>query len=418
MGCTPTTHKISKKQEDAPSIYNVEPEILSSPIAQKYHFIKLLGQGGMGKTYLCKAPDGEYFALQRIMKARIGTEITQELVSNFYKLQTINNPYIIKFYELYEEPTSIYIVMEYCSGEEVFDKILSSSMFTEIESASIVSMMLHALQYLHSAGIVHCDVKPQNVMFANKTDQTVKLIDFNLCKFSIEGVNYTPRGTPEYLAPEIIEGRFSSASDIWSIGVIIYIFLSGEFPFRGESTNLLYKQIKEGHLNMTDGLWKCITEEAKDLIRKCICVDPAKRITAAHALTHPWFERAKKMQGVMINEVRQNFASMHLLHKLHKAMKSLISRKDWIEVLPRLREMFVNENGSEKISLKVRDLKDALKEVNLHATMDELQSVLNKFNKGDSDQIHLYHLFSPKQMKKHRQHSCNDLNLSKFSATS
>jgi hypothetical protein len=81
--------------------------------------------------------------------------------------------------------------------------------------------------------------------------------------------------------------------------------------------------------------------------------------------------------------------------------------------------MFVNENGSEKISLKVRDLKDALKEVNLHATMDELQSVLNKFNKGDSDEIHLYHLFSPKQMKKqHRQHSCNDLSMSKYSATS
>ncbi len=417
MGCTPTSHRnTNRHQGEESTACNIEADVLNSNIAHKYKFIKLLGQGGMGKTYLCQTADHELYAIQRILKSRIGQEITKELISNFYKLQSINNAYIIKFYELYEEPNSIYIVMEYCSGGEVFDKILSSSKFTEIESANIVSMLLKALQYLHTLGIVHCDVKPQNVMFAsNSLDSIVKLIDFNLCKFKSEGEDLSPNGTPEYLAPEIIEGHFSTASDMWSIGVIIYIFLSGEFPFCAETTGALYKQIKEARPNLTCGLWKCISEDAKDLIRRCLCIDAKKRITAEQAIGHPWFNSTKKMQGAMLNEVKKNFESMHLLHKLHKAMRNLITHQDWVEVLPKLREMFCTEDGNEKISLRVRDLKDALREVNLHATMDELQTVLKRFNTSDSDQLHLYHLFSAKHSRKQKLHSCDDISVSQIS---
>lgn len=197
----------------------------------------MLGAGNFGKVFLAQSTaDSEFkVAIKTIQKKRLLDKI-EVLKDEINILSSLDHPNIVKYYETYESPNYLYLVMEYCHGGELFKKLTENGEdFTEQKAARIMKSLFLAVNHLHSKGIAHRDLKPENVMYGS--DERVKIIDFGLSKLTVQnngGLNgnlKTLVGTPYYVAPEVLEGDYSKECDCWSLGVIMYIILSGYLPF-------------------------------------------------------------------------------------------------------------------------------------------------------------------------------------------
>jgi calcium-dependent protein kinase len=184
--------------------------------------------------------------------------------------------------------------MEKCNGGELFDKISHNirkkEMFKEKEAAYILFQIISALYYLHSNGISHRDLKPENLLYYNKGNDIknpIKLIDFDLSNFFNQKMK-TKVGTSYYVSPEVLKGEYNEKCDIWSAGVILYILLSGQPPFNGSNDRKIYKKIMNLDYNFNKDIWKNISSDAIDLIKKCICFEN-ERLSAKDVLSHKWF---------------------------------------------------------------------------------------------------------------------------------
>ena len=165
--------------------------------------------------------------------------------------------------------------------------------FDETKASIITRQLLEALCYCHEQNIVHRDLKPDNVMIDTDNDDAIKLIDFGLAHH-ISQCNSTSDkifGTPEYLAPEVIKGYYNEKSDMWSIGVMLFVMLSGRPPFGGDedcSDKEVLEKVQRGEYELLEEDWEDISEEAKDLVVKLLELKPDDRISASEAIKHPW----------------------------------------------------------------------------------------------------------------------------------
>lgn len=213
-------------------------------------------------------------------------------------LQTLDHPNIVKYYETFESDHYMYLVMEYCSGQELFEKISAKKdeVFTEREATLIMEKLLRAINHCHANNVAHRDLKPENILYASKDDDAeLKIIDFGLSKQTKRHSGSsmaTIVGTPYYVAPEVLHGKYGFDCDQWSLGVILYILLSGYLPFSGDNAAEVFEKISEGRFDFHHREWKKVSEEAKDLIKRLLTVDPKKRIKPGEALKHPWFKTA------------------------------------------------------------------------------------------------------------------------------
>jgi len=184
--------------------------------------------------------------------------------------------------------------MEYCKGGELFDRIVAAQRFTERHAADIMSQMLSAVKHLHEKGIVHRDLKPENFLMDDTTENAeVKLIDFGLSKrFSqqdeIEKM-HTVVGTPYYVPPEVLKGNYDINCDVWSLGVILFVFLCGYPPFEGDNNKEIFRNVMKSPLTFDPSDWNSVSTKAKDLVTKMLNKDPEQRISAQDCLNHPWF---------------------------------------------------------------------------------------------------------------------------------
>jgi calcium-dependent protein kinase len=163
-------------------------------------------------------------------------------------LQSLDHPNIIKLYEVCHDKKNIYLIMEECSGGSLLDRLINSKekKLTEKKVCEIMKLIFESINHIHSQGICHRDLKPENILFSKKDDDfSLKLIDFGLGKNLKESkIMNDFVGSPYYIAPEILRGEFDFKCDIWSAGVIMYILLSGQFPFNGKKRDEIYSEIK------------------------------------------------------------------------------------------------------------------------------------------------------------------------------
>ena len=152
-------------------------------------------------------------------------------------------------------------------------------MYKEKEAAYILYQIISSLHYLHSNGISHRDLNPENILYYNKGNNIknpIKLIDFDLSIFFNQNKNEKMKkkvGTSYYVSPEVLNGEYNEKCDIWSAGVILYILLSGQPPFNGSNDKKIYKKIMKLDYNFNKDIWKNISLDAIDLIKKCICME-------------------------------------------------------------------------------------------------------------------------------------------------
>ncbi|KAM4617007.1 serine/threonine-protein kinase Chk2 isoform 2-T2 [Polymixia lowei] len=212
-------------------------------------------------------------------------------------LRRIDHPCLIRTEDFFQTEDSYYIVLELMEGGELFNRVRSRQRLEESVAKLYFYQMLRAVEYLHSNGIIHRDLKPENVLLASQDDIClIKVTDFNQSKILEEAsLMRTLCGTPSYLAPEVfthaVTTGYDRSVDAWSLGVLLFVCLCGYAPFHENSGRVsVREQIIQGEFTMVPSKWKNVSDQAKDMVKKLLIVDPSKRLTIEEALQHPWLQ--------------------------------------------------------------------------------------------------------------------------------
>eukprot|EP00188_Purpureofilum_apyrenoidigerum_P000920 Plantae.Rhodophyta-Purpureofilum_apyrenoidigerum.ctg14664.p1 GENE.Plantae.Rhodophyta-Purpureofilum_apyrenoidigerum.ctg14664~~Plantae.Rhodophyta-Purpureofilum_apyrenoidigerum.ctg14664.p1 ORF type:complete len:398 (+),score=79.00 Plantae.Rhodophyta-Purpureofilum_apyrenoidigerum.ctg14664:370-1563(+) len=209
-------------------------------------------------------------------------------------LRNVDHPHIIKTYDIFDLGNKYYFVLEYLPGGELFDIIAEEKHFSETNASEVMSSILKGVMYLHENNIVHRDIKPENILCKSRDwPLEVKLTDFGLSNIIMGNAqNNTLQsyvGTQYYLAPEVHRhAHYGPSVDIWSCGVILFIMLSGKFPFYGRDDVEFFARLSRG-VTFPEREWNGISEEARAVVKHMLEMDPERRPTAKQLLEHPWF---------------------------------------------------------------------------------------------------------------------------------
>jgi calcium-dependent protein kinase len=255
--------------------------------------------------------------------------------------------------EVYEDRDNVHIVMEYCSGGELFDRIIAKGTFSEAEAAKFFRQMVEMVAHCHNLGVMHRDIKPENFLLNSQTDDTdLVACDFGLGTFFRPGDEFNVLvGSPYYVAPEVLRRRYSSEADIWSLGVVLYILLCGLPPFWGSSDKEIFMSILKGNLDFSSAPWPSISDEAKNLVRSLLTLDPSKRPTIGEMLSHPWLKECgvapdSPLDSVVVDRMKQ-FAAQTRLRKAAILIAAKYLGADEIQGLKELFKAFdVDGDGS------------------------------------------------------------------------
>ncbi|XP_017292058.1 serine/threonine-protein kinase Chk2 isoform X2 [Kryptolebias marmoratus] len=279
---------------------------LPEGLRDKYVLTRQIGTGVCGEVRLAfERSTCRKVAVKIINKKNFQSEgtATRNAETEIKILQKVDHPCLIKTDDFYQTEDSYYIVLELMEGGELFQRIKSQQQLNEDVAKLYFYQMLCAVQYLHSNGIVHRDLKPENILLAsNEDDCLIKVTDFNQSRILEEvALMRTLCGTPSYLAPEVFTNAsttgYGLATDAWSLGVLLFVCLSGYAPFHESfSERSVTEQIIRGEFTMVPSKWRQISNQAKDVVRKLLVVDPTKRMTIDEALQHPWLQDQEMLE--------------------------------------------------------------------------------------------------------------------------
>ena len=272
-----------------------EVEIDTSLIKQigNYKLGEEIGSGAFGKVILgLHMITGEKVAIKILDKFILSqTPEDYELVKQELSiLKIVKHKYIVQLYEILETPQHIFIIMEYCEGQDIMDYILTRNRLSESESLKYFQQLINALYYLHNQNITHRDIKIDNLLLDRNLD--LKLIDFGLStRYRDDRLLNQPCGTVVYAAPEVLDCKeyHGMLADVWSSGIVLFGMLSGFLPFGDPDDEVNKKLVLKGKIEMP----KFFSEEAKDLLKHMLDLNPLTRYTLEDIMAHPWFNKNK-----------------------------------------------------------------------------------------------------------------------------
>jgi len=266
-----------------------------SDISDDYDiFPTILGIGSYGYVREClHRGTGELYAVKSIAKAKVTRR--DHIRREIRLLRSVSHPGIAKMVDCYEDEAYVHIVTERCAGGDLFDRIVDSTSdagcLPESRAAEIVKALLEAVQHLHSRDIVHRDIKAENVLFESVEEGSpIKLVDLGLSR--THGIHdaamTTPVGTAYYMSPDVLRGRYDRTCDVWAVGVLAYILLSGYPPFYGPCDDEVRASTLRGDLFFEGEVWGNLSETARDFVTKILGQDLSRVASAEEALQHPW----------------------------------------------------------------------------------------------------------------------------------
>ena len=259
------------------------------------HYDKVLGTGVSGTVCLgTHRKSKTQYAIKVLNKKKLKTEKLKQLQQEIRIMASLNHPNTLRLQECFESKDEVHLVLELLQGGELLDRLHAqpNSMFPENVARQYVRTILATVRYCHAQGIVHRDLKLENFLFeTTNADSDIKLIDFGLsqrCE-SVDQVLTKSCGTPYYVSPEVLECRYTSKCDVWSVGVITYMLLSGSPPFYGRTDTETLKSVKAGRFQFLEAPFKNVSAAAKAFIRACLVRGESKRPSAEQLMSHHWF---------------------------------------------------------------------------------------------------------------------------------
>ncbi|XP_045104295.1 calcium/calmodulin-dependent protein kinase type II delta chain-like isoform X30 [Portunus trituberculatus] len=288
----------------------------STRFSENYELKEELGKGAFSVVRRCvQKTTGLEFAAKIINTKKLSARDFQKLEREARICRKLQHPniadtsgynvteLIVRLHDSIQEESFHYLVFDLVTGGELFEDIVAREFYSEADASHCIQQILESVNHCHHNNIVHRDLKPENLLLASKAKgAAVKLADFGLA-IEVQGDQqawFGFAGTPGYLSPEVLKKEpYGKPVDIWACGVILYILLVGYPPFWDEDQHRLYAQIKAGAYDYPSPEWDTVTPEAKNLINSMLTVNPAKRITAAEALKHPWICQRERVASVV-----------------------------------------------------------------------------------------------------------------------
>ncbi|XP_073660257.1 myosin light chain kinase, smooth muscle isoform X5 [Tursiops truncatus] len=310
--------EVSDDDEKEPEVdYRTVVVNTDQKVSDFYDIEERLGSGKFGQVFrLVEKKTGKIWAGKffKAYSAKEKENIRQEISI----MNCLHHPKLVQCVDAFEEKANIVMVLEIVSGGELFERIIDEDFeLTERECIKYMRQISEGVEYIHKQGIVHLDLKPENIMCVNKTGTRIKLIDFGLARrLENAGSLKVLFGTPEFVAPEVINYEpIGYATDMWSIGVICYILVSGLSPFMGDNDNETLANVTSATWDFDDEAFDEISDDAKDFISSLLKKDMKNRLDCTQCLQHTWLMKdTKNMEAKKLSKDR---------------MKKYMARRKW-----------------------------------------------------------------------------------------
>lgn len=330
MGCGSSARKVADSESSKAN--GTDSKGLTGndeDIRDKYDLGKILGSGSFGQVREATLKDGsDTRAVKMIERDNEDGEWSNQaiFVREVGLLQQIKHENIIRYFDFYQDPHFLYVVMELCRGGEVFAKIVELKRFGERNAAFLGRQMLQALDYIHKLNIAHRDIKAENFMLSeNSVTSNVKMIDFGMAtKFEDNQVLTELCGSPHYLAPELIGQKYNHLADVWAFGILLYLLMYGHYPYDAKHPRDIMVKILTEQIQ-----WQTKATLSKNALNFLKCLlehNPKKRMTAKDALDHPWMSLANA-QDTKVEDSLLNPETLRSAHKKVTATKKILDPK-------------------------------------------------------------------------------------------
>jgi len=287
---------------------DLHDKITDSLVKETYEVGKVLGHGASGEVFTVTHKQTLQKFACKVVKKNSNMNDAQSMSTEIEIMKRIRHRNIVSMYELYETPKCLWIVLELVDGGDLHHFLATIPNYNEVMAARQLKQVLQGVHYLHSLGVVHRDLKLDNILLAGAGPQCdVKIADFGLSalvRIDEEGYDAEESGkrkrykalkemwgTKEYFAPEVVEQAYGPQADVWALGCVLYEMLSGEqaFPVKEHDTeSKFYGRIAKGEYDQSKPCWKKVSAEAKELLSHMLVVDPTHRWSASECLLHPW----------------------------------------------------------------------------------------------------------------------------------
>ncbi|XP_077522536.1 MAP/microtubule affinity-regulating kinase 3 isoform X41 [Amblyomma americanum] len=256
------------------------------PHIGRYRLLKTIGKGNFAKVKLAKhVPTGKEVAIKIIDKTQLNPSSLQKLFREVRIMKMLDHPNIVKLYQVIETEKTLYLVMEYASGGEVFDYLVAHGRMKEKEARAKFRQIVSAVQYCHQKRIIHRDLKAENLLLDG--EMNIKIADFGFSNEFVPGMKLdTFCGSPPYAAPELFQGKKYDGPevDVWSLGVILYTLVSGSLPFDGANLKELRERVLRGKYRIPFYM----STDCENLLKKFLVLNPAKRATLEVIMKDKW----------------------------------------------------------------------------------------------------------------------------------
>ncbi|NWS62332.1 MYLK2 kinase, partial [Chunga burmeisteri] len=269
----------------------------------------ILGGGKFGEVHICTEKQTGLKLAAKVIRKQ-GAKEKEMVLLEIDVMNQLNHRNLIQLYDAIETPREIILFMEFVEGGELFERIIDDDYhLTEVDCMVFVRQICEGIRFMHHMRVLHLDLKPENILCVTATGHMVKIIDFGLAR------RYNPReklkvnfGTPEFLSPEVVNyEQVSYSTDMWSMGVITYMLLSGLSPFLGDNDTETLNNVLAANWYFDEETFESVSEEAKDFVSNLIIKEKSARMSAGQCLQHPWLnnlaEKAKRCNRRLKSQV-------------------------------------------------------------------------------------------------------------------
>ena len=313
---------------------------------------KRLGRGKFGKVYLAREKKSKYLvAIKVLWKFQLRKHnVEHQLRREIEILSHLRHKHITRLFCWFHDKDKIYLVLEYCSKGEVFNKLRDEGTFSEQQTAKYISQLASALSYSHSKHVIHRDIKPENLLFDD--EDNIKLADFGWGVHAPDNRRMTLCGTLDYIPPEMIEKKKHDPTvDVWALGVLMFEFLCGQPPFESNEQKHTFQKIKKVNFTFPGH----VSKEARDLIKKLLHKDPQKRLFLKDLPNHPFIEKYCNKQTIsnkkILGNIKNNASNLNSNNNINLLKKnkilSLNNKPNKMNILNNTNNKVININDNK-----------------------------------------------------------------------